>query len=146
MRDIDKAKQLLSQGGYTCVLCRGGTVYTSTLRGVTPVVEWLDAGTDLRGFSAADKVIGKAAAMLFVLAGVGEVYAPVMTGTAKDILTHRGIRNSCDTITGSIINRAGTGPCPMERAVKEIEEPALALEAVKQTLLRLKNETQEAGN
>lgn len=146
MRDIDKAKQLLSHGGYTCVLCRGETVYTSTLRGAAPVVEWLDAGTDLRGFSAADKVIGKAAAMLFVLAGVGEVYAPVMTGTARDILTRQGIRNSCDTITDSIINRAGTGPCPMERAVKEIEEPSLALEAVKQTLLRLKNETQEAGN
>ncbi len=38
-------------------------------------MEWLGSGMDFRGCAAADKIVGKASAMLFVLAGVKAVYA-----------------------------------------------------------------------
>lgn len=45
-------------------MCKGSTIYISTERGVKPLIDRIDDGTDLQGFSAADKVVGKAAAFL----------------------------------------------------------------------------------
>ena len=73
MNDLEKAKEILEKGNYTCVICKGDTVYTSVDRGVAPVISFIDNKTDISGFSVADKVIGKAAAMLFSLAGVKEI-------------------------------------------------------------------------
>ena len=57
--DLNRARALLTDGGYTCVLCRGDVFHTATHRGVRPLVDWLDSGLDLRGFSAADKVVAE---------------------------------------------------------------------------------------
>ena len=48
MSDLTNAKRILTEGAYTCVLCRGDAVYTATARGVKPLVDWLDSGLDLR--------------------------------------------------------------------------------------------------
>ena len=138
MTDLQQARQLLETGEYTCVLCKGESVHTSTLRGIAPMVEFLKSGLDLDGYSVADKVVGKAPALLFVLAGAKEVYAPVMTYSAKSILTAHGIDASCDQLADQIQNRTGTGPCPMEQTVEKIDSPQEAFEAVQQTLARLR--------
>ena len=67
---MENAKELLESGGYTCVITDGDRVLTSTLRGVKPLVQFLESGRDLTGFSAADKVVGRATAYLYVLLGV----------------------------------------------------------------------------
>ena len=82
MSDIETAKEMLARSAFTCVLCKGDVVYTSTKHGVAPLLEWIDSGKDLQGFSAADKVVGKAAALLFILTRVTEIYAPIMSETA----------------------------------------------------------------
>ncbi len=137
MRDSERAKALLTEGGYSCVLCRGEQVYTSKLRGVLPLVRFLCEGTDLRDFSAADKIVGKAAAMLFVSAQVKEVYAPVMSEAAAEVFRLYGISFACDRRVQTIVNRAGTGPCPMELAVDGITDPPAAFQAIKETLDKL---------
>ena len=86
MTDIEHAKQLLTDARYTCVICRGDDIHTSEKRGVAPLIELLDSKIDVRGYSAADKAVGKAAAMLFVLLGVSEIYAAIMSRSAKKIL------------------------------------------------------------
>ena len=63
--DLLKAKKMLHEGGYTCVLCKSDKVYTSNERGVKPLLNWLDSNINLNDFCAADKVIGKAAAFLY---------------------------------------------------------------------------------
>ncbi|WP_066684803.1 DUF1893 domain-containing protein [Christensenella intestinihominis] len=137
MRDIDRAKGLLKAEGCSCAFVKGGTTYTSWKSGVAPLVEFLSSDMELDGFSAADKIIGKAAALLFVLAGVREVYASVMSEAAIPVLQKSGIAHSCGTLTRTIENRAGTGPCPMEQAVAEIDDPAEALVAIRDTMERL---------
>lgn len=138
MSDLNKAKALLTEGGYTCVLCRGDVIYTATARGVKPLVDWLDSGLDLRGFSAADKVVGRATAFLYVLLGVREVHALVMSAPAKEALEAGGIAASCGREVAGIINRRGDGPCPFEDAVLGITDPTEALTAIrkKQFLMR----------
>lgn len=139
MRDLQRARELLSRGGYTCVLCREDVFHTATARGVKPLVDWLDSGLELGGFCAADKVVGRATAFLYVLLGVRAVHALVMSSPAREALEAGGIAASCDREVPGIINRRGDGPCPFEEAVLGITSPTEALEAIrrKQFLLRL---------
>ncbi len=132
--NINKAIELLDEGSYTCVLCKDDVVYTSTERGVKPLLQWYNGGFSMGGFSAADKIVGNAAAFLYVLLGVEEVYAPVMSEAAKQTLISNGIKVQCKLLVKEIINRAGTGRCPMEEAVDGIIEPEEALAAIKYKL------------
>ena len=143
MQDLQQARQILTEGGYTCVLCRGNEVHTATARGVRPLVDWLDSGVDLTGFSAADKVVGRATAFLYVLLGVKCVHALVMSTPAKNALQENGITALCDREVPGIINRRGDGPCPFEEAVLGISDPTEALTAIrrKQALLRQSTQT-----
>ncbi len=135
--DLIRATDTLNSGQYTCVLCKDNEIHTSTERGIKPLLAWLDAGTDLKGFSAADKVVGKAAAFLYVLLGVKEVYAPVMSESAIYTLARNGVQPYCDKSVKHIINRAGTGFCPMEEAVGELTDPSGALIVIKARLAKL---------
>lgn len=135
--DLRKAIDMLQDGHYTCVLCKNDIIYTSTERGVKPLLEWMDRGIVLKDFSAADKVVGKAAAFLYVLFGVEEVYASVMSERAIETLKANGIRVNYKTSVSNIKNRTGKGFCPMEEAVRNISVPSEALETVRKTLKEL---------
>ena len=131
MPDLKKAKAILTAEGCTCVLCRGEEVHTATARGVRPLVEWLDSNFDFTGFSAADKVVGRATAFLYVLLGVRAVHALVMSTPAREVLEAAGVPALCDREVPGIINRRGDGPCPFEEAVLNIHDPQEALKAIR---------------
>ncbi len=135
--DLIKAIDILNSGKYSCVLCKKCKIYTSAERGVKPLLEWLNSKTELEGFAAADKVVGKAAAFLYVMLGVREVYSHVMSESAVDTLERNGVQPYFDKSVKNIINRAGTGFCPMEEAVREIEDQDEALQAIKKRLAEL---------
>ena len=137
MNDLERAKALLQSGNYSCVFCNGEQTYTSTERGILPLVQILSGDTRLSESSAADRIVGKAAALLFCLIGVKQVYAPVMSRAAVEALSAHGILPSYDTTVETIVNRKGTGPCPMEQAVRGLDQPQAALAAVTQTLAEL---------
>ena len=129
-----KARKVLESGGYTCVLCQGDAIVTDRRRGVRPLLDLLDSGENFAGYSAADKVVGKAAAFLYQLLGVEFVYAQVISQPALDVLKRFGIPTEYGTLVPAIRNRDNTGFCPMESAVLHIDDPKKALSAVKQTL------------
>ena len=135
--DLKRARALLTEGGYTCVLCRGEIVHTATARGVRPLVDWLDSGLALGGFSAADKVVGRATAFLYVLLGVRAVHALVMSTPAREALEAGGIAASCDREVAGIINRRGDGPCPFEEAVLSITDASEALTAIRKKMVEI---------
>ena len=135
--DLQKARFLLDTGNYTCVLCHGQQTHTSTHRGVAPLLNWLDQQTDLKGFSAADRVVGKATAYLYCLLGVRCVFARVMSRPALTVLEQHGIPASWEALVDAIENRTKTGPCPMEHATRNSTTPEDALAAVRQTLAAL---------
>lgn len=140
MTDLEKAKEILKSGNYTCVLCKGKQIYTSVERGVVPMLEYIDNGTDLHGFSAADKVIGKAAAMLFCHVGIAEVYTDVISKAAADFLTVKEICFTYNLLVESIINRKGDGICPMEQVTAEISDTKEAIRAIKKRLEELRKD------
>lgn len=136
-RDLERAAALLKSGEYTCALVKGDAVYTSRERGVKPLMTWLAEKTVLSGFSAADKIVGKATAFLYVLLGVDSVYAPVVSKSASEVFSKHGIELICDAEVEAIRNRTNTGFCPMEQAVKGITHPADAPNAIREALEKM---------
>ena len=135
--NLSKARCLLESGGHTCVLCKEDAVLTDDRRGIRPLLDLYHSGADLHGFSAADKVVGKAAAFLYLLLGVEAVYASIISTPAKAVLANEGVAVSYGSEVSAIKDRAGTGFCPMESAVWDIDEPLAALSAVEDTLAKL---------
>ena len=138
MDDLQKAIQLLDAEGYTCVLCRDDIIYTSRHRGVRPLMDLL--GQDLEGFCAADKVVGRATALLYCLLKVRRLHSHIISDGALDVLQAHGIAVSWDTRVPFIVNREGNGRCPMELATQDIHDPALAPDAIRKKLKELTKE------
>ncbi len=106
--------------------------YVSYESGIKPIISKMNE--DLyyfKGLDIADKIIGKASAMLLALSGAGYVYAHVLSEAGRQILDRYGIRYEYGTLADMIINRAGTGMCPMEMTVKDIDDLQEAYEALK---------------
>lgn len=87
---------------------------------------------DLNGYSAADLIVGKAVAMLFVKCGITAVYAQTLSVQGKTVLEKYKIPYEYGALTEYVINRAGTDVCPMEKTVlntEDLEEAYLLLKA-----------------
>lgn len=107
----------------TLIVERKEDIYTSTLKGIAPILNPLK--NDRHFFEDAivvDKVIGKAAAMLLILSNVQYIYAFVMSQKAKDILDKYHIKYDYEKIVDYIINRDQNGMCPMEQTVYDIDD------------------------
>jgi hypothetical protein len=135
---LETARNLFHSGQYTCVLCREDVTYTSKEAGIKPLLGWIDSENDLKGFAAADKIVGRAASFLYILLGVTEIYATVISEGAVSLLSDYGILVTYEKCVERIANRAGTGICPMEEAVQEICEPEEALQALRKKIQEMK--------
>ena len=128
--DLEQAKAILEKEQATCAFVKGEEVSFSTERGVTPLLKLLQADKSLAGYSAADKVVGKAAAFLYVILKVERVYAKVISQYALSVLRNYHIEVEYDELVDAIRNRTNTGFCPMETAVLSINVPEEALAAI----------------
>lgn len=138
MSNLERAKELLDNSDYTCVICSDAETLTSQKRGVAPLLHWLDDGKSLKGYSAADKVAGNGTAFLYVLLGVKELYADVISKIALETLTQHQISVTYGVLTEAIHNRDNTGFCPIESAVAGIISPEMALTAIRNKLKEMK--------
>ncbi len=132
-----KAKNILLENGYTCVLCSDNEEFYSNFRGVKPLLDFLESGKDFSGFCAADKTIGAGAAHLYVLLNVKSVWANVISVEGKKVLEKRNINVFYETKVPYIINRKGDGMCPIETAVNGMSSSTEALKVIKETLQKL---------
>lgn len=73
----------------------------------------------LQGATIADKVIGKVASSILIVAGVKEIYADVMSKYAIPILKENGIKYEYKNLANYIQNNDKTGMCPMENKYKD---------------------------
>lgn len=80
-----------------------GDIITDDGRGISPMMKFISMGKDPKGYSAADMIVGKAA--------------------ASEYLEAHHIPHSYDKLTEQIINRTGDNICPMEAAVANISDP-----------------------
>ena len=136
MENLEKAKALLT-GNNTLVVVKNDSVICSDLNGIKPLINLLENNVDPEGYSLADEIIGKAQAMLIVKAKIKEAYSKVMSEEGVRILKKYNIPYSYETLTKEIINRKGTDICPMEKAVKDVEDIEEAYELLKEKVLTI---------
>ena len=135
MTDLQLAKANLE--GHTLCLVKDGSCLFSERNGIAPMMNFIAAGTPLKGYSAADLIVGKAVALLFVKCGVKAVFAKTLSEAGERVLQAHDIPYEYETLTPNIINRAGTDICPMEKAVSgtdDVEEAYLILKAKLQAM------------
>lgn len=134
---LEYAKQELLNKEYTCVLYNGTDTITSKNRGVAPLLGWIEEERNFEGYVAADKVVGKATAFLYVTLNVKAVYGKVISRSAVNVFEKYGVKFSYDEMVDKIMNRMRTGYCPMEDATREIENTKEALDAIKKRYMEL---------
>lgn len=132
--------ELLRSGNHSLVIACGSDVRTFDGRGVSDLLRLLEEKSALLpGASVADKVVGKAAAALMVLVKVREVYAEVISQPAFDLLSDNGIQTSYGVLVPHIVNRAGTGLCPLETRCMDCATPDDCLVRIKEFVAEMKS-------
>lgn len=135
---LQTAIDLLHKEDLTCVILGREETLRFRLRGIRPMTDTLrDHPEVLKGAYIADRIIGKAAAMLAVAGGANAVYGEVMSEAGLEMLRKHGIEAQYGTLTTAIRNRENTGLCPMEQTVQNLNDPQDALPALLATLTRL---------
>ncbi len=139
MNKLLYAKNKLKNGNHTLVICADCDTIISDQNGIRPLLEASEVIGSASDIFAADKIVGKAAALLYVLIGAKAVFAQVLSQQAKDVFDRFGIEYEYETLTDQIVNRRGDGLCPMEQAVQNVEEPNQAKQAILEALRKLKS-------
>ena len=131
MTSLEQAKSLLITTNSTIAVVSNGEVFTSQERGVKPLLHLLTEKKGfLKGASVADKVIGKAAALLMVLGEIKEVHTLIISEPAIKVFEKYNIPCFYDKKVDRIVNRTGDGLCPMESLCIDVEEPKEALKRI----------------
>lgn len=115
----------LRESGAACALVRPGeSPRLLEGSGIAPLVHALRGRQDaFAGAAAADKIVGLAAAYLFVFGGAAAIHGEVMSAAADRWLTAQGIPHSAGEVVENIINRRGDGICPMEERALKVGTP-----------------------
>jgi hypothetical protein len=136
---ISEARRLIKSGEVSCVVIReGAIIHTADGRGVKPLLELYNNEPEkLKDSCVVDKIIGKAAAMILILGGSASVFGEVMSVSARDYLTKRGIRHNFGRCVDVITARDKTGICPIEKSVLTVDDPKEGIVNITQTVNRL---------
>ena len=127
MKDVDIAKDLLSNENLALAIVKDEKIiFSSKERGIKPLFTAVEQLKDeLEGSSVADKVTGKAAAMLCKYARIKELNTRLISENAINELKGTLIIFEYDESTPYIKNRDKTGMCPVETislSVNDINE------------------------
>jgi len=130
-RMIENAKRLLHREDCSCaVVSADGAELILNGQGLAPVIDLLRENPELlRGAAAADKVIGRAAAMLLAYGGVSSIWGDIMSRPALDFLRESNIEASYGTLVPVLMNRVGSGQCPMEAKAAALDSAEEAYRA-----------------
>lgn len=136
---VRAAIELIEENQHGLIVLQGEhIVFTSATPGIRAALQLHDEHPELlKGAVIADRIIGRAAAMIFADGGATAIYGSVMSKTAQQELTQKDVITQAGTLVDAIINRRGDGICPMEQAIMGITEPEAGLSRLRQTVRKL---------
>ncbi|WP_281643774.1 DUF1893 domain-containing protein [Bacteroides zoogleoformans] len=131
---------MLHKGGYSCVMRKDKEIRAFSRRGVMDLYDLYQADPAfMRGAAIADKIIGKGAAALIVLGGIKSVYADVISSPAVKLLHESGVNVTFAEEVPHIINRSGTGQCPLEDACCGLEAVEDMFPAIRNFIFQIRS-------
>jgi len=124
MQDIEIAKKQLYDEELTLAIIKKGHVLFQTdshrISGFIRAIDTL--GPQLRGASVADRVAGKALALLCVYAGIRGVYAEVLSKKAQALFEENNVACQWKHLVNNVLDLNKMGVCPFEKAAVDISD------------------------
>ena len=132
-RDLELARAILRAQDKALVLVKDGRVLgTGERKGVADLLALAERlSEEAQGAALADRVVGKAAAMVARSMGVASVYALLVSQPAREALVRGDVALEYEQLVPAILNEKGDGPCPLERLVAAIEDPEEAVRVLR---------------
>jgi hypothetical protein len=133
MTDIEIAKTELYEENLTLAIVKNGSLlYCTKSHGLCGFLEAVEkCGANLEGASVADRVAGKALALLCVHAKVKEVYAVVVSRKAQELFKQHRIGCRWNQIVETLLDADRKGVCRFEKAVAQISAPQQAYKTLR---------------
>ena len=130
--DLKKAEEILLNSRFTFVLLKDGKlIKTSHKKGVIPFMEIIRENDQLlEDAIIADKVIGKATALLAAGHKAKAIYAKIISQKARKVLDHHSIYYRFNNCVDYIMNRDKSGQCPIEKLTWELKDPHIAYQRI----------------
>jgi hypothetical protein len=145
-QDLEFAKLKLIEEDLSLVIVKNGKVVFETkkqgISGFLQAIEKLDK--NLVAASAADKIVGVAAAMLCVYAGVDSVFALTISEGGIRVLEDNNIAYLFEKKVSNILNRNKNDVCPFEKlamASGSSEEAYVKLKSFASQMMRKSTKT-----
>ena len=131
--DLDIAAKKLNQKNLSLVVVKNGKVLFETeSHGLNDLVEAINQlQNGMQGSSVADRIVGRAAALLFVYSGVSAVFAATISDGGIEILDNNNVFHEFEKRVHRILNLKKTDVCPFEKLVAELSSPEEAYERLK---------------
>ena len=128
MNALERAKKILHEKNYTFVLLKDSDIIISShKKGLFPLMEIIRKdGNTLNNAVVADKVIGKAAALLAAGFQVKALYADLISQRAIEVLDQYSVPYQYKECVDSIQNRDKSGQCPIEKLTEDINDYQIA--------------------
>jgi hypothetical protein len=124
-QDLELAKLKLMEENFSLVIVKKGKVLFKTqkhgIRGFLEAIKKLDK--NLVAASAADKVVGVAAAMLCSYTGVASIFAQTISEKGIGVLQENNIIYQYERRVPNILNRDKTDVCPFEKLAMSAGNP-----------------------
>ncbi|MGQ9506749.1 MAG: DUF1893 domain-containing protein [Candidatus Bathycorpusculaceae bacterium] len=133
-QDLAIAKKHLSkEKGLTLAIAKNGEIiFETSSSGISGFLEAVEkVGDELKGACVADKVVGKAIALLCVCTSVKMVYATTLSREAKAFFEKHGVYHEWDELVENILNFKKADVCPFEKLAIEISNPNEAYKRLK---------------
>ena len=145
-QDLEFAKLKLIEEDLSLVIVKRGNVIFETkkqgISGFLQAIEKLDK--NLVAASAADKIVGVAAAMLCVYAGVASVFALTISEGGLGVLEDNNIAYLFEKKVSNILNRSKTDVCPFEKLAMDSgssDEAYVKLKSLASQMMRKSTKT-----
>jgi hypothetical protein len=136
MLDLELAKLALRENNLSLVIVREGhIVFETGVHGIEGFMHAIEkSGKKLAGSSVADRIVGRAAALLCVYAQVAAVFAVTVSKEGVEILTLNDIRYEYENLVPHILNHKKTGICPFEQLTAGLASPEEAYTKLKRQM------------
>jgi hypothetical protein len=133
MQDLAIAKNRLNEKSLTlCIAKNGEIIFETSLPKISGFFDALENFREqLEGASVADRVVGKAIALLCVFAKVKAVYARTLGKKAEAVLEENAVYHEWENLVDNVLAVDKAGICPFERLASEISDPKVAYEKLK---------------
>jgi len=131
--DLNLAKKTLNQKNLNLVIAKNGEVLFETeAHGISGLLKAIKQLQDIiTGSSVADRIVGRAAALLLVYSDVVAVFAVTISDGGIEILKNNRVFHQFERRVPHILDSKKADACPFEKLVANFSDPKQAYEKLR---------------